>query len=123
MTKLSKLGNSIRQQSAACEKFFTALKAKQGGFKQINFPNHISLTIKHNPHKEGYKSAEQWFEFKETWIPDGEEFDYTPEIRQKCIEKDSIWQIIWYPDTPVGFCEVIAPSLEEALSLANQAPE
>jgi hypothetical protein len=86
----------------------------------MNLPNYISLTIDHNPHKVTYKSAQQWFEDKEIFDRSP---DYSPEIRQKCIERDSIWQIIWYPDTPVGFCEVIAPSLEEALNLAYQAPE
>lgn len=44
---------------------------------------------------------------------------------QACIAANSIWSAQWYPDTPVGFCVLHAPTFEalrEALERQAAAP-
>lgn len=76
----------------------------------------VSFSIEHNYHKKYYDSIEDHFE--KMFLhdqPDEEE----QKMIERCIAADSVWTITWYPDTPVGFCQVFAPTLEEALELAN----
>ena len=42
-------------------------------------------------------------------------FDIEPDIRQKMIETDTIIDLHFYPDTPVGFYKVLHYDLEMAL--------
>ena len=56
---------------------------------------------------------------------DGEPFDavkfgwVSEEQRQKAIATDSVWELHWYPDTPIGFIRLLACDLT-ALVLAAQ---
>jgi hypothetical protein len=69
---------------------------------ESDFPKHKGgLHLSHNDHKGGYETIEQWESHYETrrnaWISD--------EQRTKAIAADSVWQLQWYPDNPVGsFC-------------------
>lgn len=80
----------------------------------MDLPKHkASLTICHNDHKDIYESAEQW-------IVNNEWCDWkNDEDKQRAIATDSIWTIQWYPDTPVGFIAIAAPTLAELLEWAN----
>lgn len=79
------------------------------------FPKHTcSLTLTHNQHKSYYETVEKYFE--NPWLKD---IGISPEDRQEMIAKDEIWELQWYPDTPVGFYCVVAPTLEKVLALAN----
>jgi hypothetical protein len=46
--------------------------------------------------------------------------DMTPQDKAEILEKEEIWTVQWYPNTPVGFCIVAAATLERALELANE---
>lgn len=80
------------------------------------FPKHKGgMFLTHNEHKNTYDSAGQWIvenTDRVSWASD--------EAKLRSIETDEIWAIQWYPDTPVGFCAVAAPTLEELLKLANE---
>lgn len=79
----------------------------------MNFPKHkCGLYLQHNPHKDYYDRVE-------TYIKDNdlEEWE-NEEAKQRAIETDEIWTLQWYPDTPIGFYCVAAPTLEEVLKLA-----
>lgn len=74
---------------------------------QALLPAHeASLTITHNDHKGVYETVEKFTEGPGAieWASDEE--------RKRAIETDEIWEVQWYPDTPVGFCIVQASSLE-----------
>ena len=74
------------------------------------FPEHMSMTIQHNPHKEYYESIE-------TWLND--QFDIKAqdnEMIQKCVKADELWVLVIYPNTPVSFDYSFAPTLEEAIT-------
>lgn len=84
-----------------------------------SLPRHAaSLTITHNDHKDGYRTAAQQF-------AEWEEAGHTPNMRdgdwkERMIEADEIWEVQWYANSPVGFCNVAAPSLEEAVEFAKE---
>jgi hypothetical protein len=68
-------------------------------------PEHkCGLHIFHNPHKDYYETVEEYFiDYSSKFI--------SPEERELSIQTDELWEIRWYPDTPVGFCYVHAASL------------
>jgi hypothetical protein len=55
------------------------------------------------------------------------EFSISPEDMQKCIDTDDVWELQWYPDTPIGFHKVHGSSLElvmaEALRIESEYKE
>ena len=70
-------------------------------------PEHeAGLSIEHNDHKNIYQSAEDYYEFLSSseWVSLDE--------KKKAFETDSVWVLTWYPNTPVGFCQLAASSLE-----------
>ena len=89
------------------EKEVTALARALG----VVLPDHAcGLSLTHNQHKNGYSSIENWIESDEAG------YDLTEEEKQECIRTNEIWTLQWYPDTPIGSCDVSAPTLEGLLS-------
>lgn len=80
----------------------------------LQLPKHeCQLSIVHNEHKSNYETVEQWLE------DDFFQWD-SEEAKQRAIETDEVWTIQWYPNTPIGSHAIAAPTLEEALELANR---
>lgn len=78
----------------------------------IELPKHIHLAISHNAHAMNYETVEQY-------LMDDDHIDFrSAESRQQCIDQNEIWEVQWYPSTPIGFYCVGAPTLGEALDLA-----
>ena len=75
----------------------------------------VTMTICHNDHKSVYETAERWLLDMGDW-GDWE----SDEAKQRAIAADSIWSIQWYPETPVGFIALFAPTLEELLEFAQK---
>lgn len=70
----------------------------------------VFVTI--NDHRDRYETVEQYIARKE----DNEQPMYLlDDISDGMRARDSIVNIIFYPDTPVGFCEVWHYDLEAAL--------
>lgn len=80
------------------------------------FPEHqCSLTLEHNPHLSGCETAEEWLSHDHN----REQYDWKDEeSMQRARDTNEIWTLQWYPDTPVGFCAVAAPTYDELLALA-----
>ncbi len=78
-----------------------------------------SLTITHNPQRDNYETVEKHLEYHGDRLHDFA----TEEQRQRCIDTDSLWSIHWYPDTPIGFCDVAAPTLLEALEACRETDD
>lgn len=71
------------------------------------------LTITHNAHRNVYDSLD-------VWIRENDWCDWeNEEAKARAIATDECWTISWYPDTPVGFYAVAAPTLNEALRLSQ----
>ncbi len=73
-------------------------------------PHKASCTITHNDHLSGYRTIleeegfnPQWF--KGAWVSE--------ESRAYAIEHNELWTLQWYPETPVGFCNLHAGRWED----------
>lgn len=81
------------------------------------FPKHeASLHLTHNQHKAYYESVEQAIESgtyrDDCWLSDAQ--------KQKAIANDSVWELQWYPHTPIGSHSLLACDLDLLISAANE---
>lgn len=69
-------------------------------------PHKGGLYLTHNEHKGVYETVALFTgrDRDDQWV--------SPEEKRKAIETDELWCLQWYPDTPVGFCVLMASSLE-----------
>lgn len=77
-------------------------------------PKHkAGLSIRHNEHKNYYETAKEW-------VIDNEWCEWeNEEEKQKAIDTNEIWTLQWYPETPVGFFGIAAPTLADLLRISN----
>jgi hypothetical protein len=67
-------------------------------------PEHkCGLHLSHNEHKDVYESIQDFYDAKDF---------VSPEEYIKAIDENSVWQLQWFPDTPIGFHIICASSLE-----------
>lgn len=67
-------------------------------------PRHkCGLYLEHNAHKDVYQTIEDYYKL-EHFISEDE--------YQKAIATDNVWNLHWYPETPIGFHCIAASSLE-----------
>lgn len=75
-------------------------------------PKHdAGLTIERNPGRVYYEDVSAWLASLE-----GEPDWPSSEARQRAIESNDVWVMQWYPNTPVGFSQVAAPTLAELIA-------
>ena len=90
----------------------------RGGGVSMKFPKHdASLHLQHNDHKSSYETVGEYLE--QGHLTDFYEFK-NDEQKKRAIETNELWTLQWYPNTPVGFNAVAAPTLEELLDFANE---
>lgn len=81
------------------------------------FPKHkCGLILTHNEHLNYYESASEFVtreQCKDAWKDE--------EAKARAIATNEIWCLQWYPDTPVGFLMVYAPTLEELMEFAMES--
>ena len=79
------------------------------------FPKHLnSLHLTHNQHKAYYETLEQYIARDDGGIDHFESVDdYLEAIRL-----DEVWELQWYPHTPIGSYKVCASTLEKCLAFA-----
>ena len=75
----------------------------------IQLPRHKgSLTLTHNSHRDDYLSVKEHPCGDPCW----DRWDWiSKEERKLAIATDSIWEIQWYPDTPVSSISYAASDL------------
>lgn len=78
----------------------------------MNLPTAIHHSIQHNQHRVYYQEVADYLD------EGGTSGDITPEDRAECIRTGEVWEIHWYPNTPIGFHRVAAPTLERAIARA-----
>ncbi len=76
-------------------------------------PPHLTLCLRHNEHKSSYQTVA---EYCEQW--DGDDW-VSEDQRLKALATNELWELQWYPDTPVGFCLRLAADLESLLEWAQ----
>lgn len=80
----------------------------------IIWPTHkCGLHLTHNQHKDYYEPIAEYVQNEEQNGPFKDEG-----AKARCIATDEIWELQWYPRTPVGFNRIAAPTFEEALAWA-----
>lgn len=85
----------------------------------MNFPRHNgSLTLEHNLHKDLYKSIKDYIE-------ELDERECPPEwsnpiMKTLSIELGEIWELRWYPITPIGFEYIAAPTFEDLIAFSEE---
>lgn len=77
----------------------------------LKFPKHHQLYITHNEHNTNYEKVSQYLEHYD-------HIDITEEEKKKCIQLNEIWELQWYPMTPISFYCVAASTLEKCMELA-----
>lgn len=79
----------------------------------MKFPEHkCGLHLTHNQHKDYYETVEKycenpWMEKNPGWVSE--------EQRLKSLETQEVWELQWYPDTPIGFYKVCGADLDVVL--------
>lgn len=80
------------------------------------WPAHqASMHLEHNPQTGNYESVEQYLLGCDNMYRFA-----SPEARQRCIDTGELWTLQWYPQTPVGFIAVAAPTFAELMAFANE---
>jgi hypothetical protein len=82
------------------------------------FPKHdCELVLRHNENRSIYQSVAEFLEDRDdpnyaaTWE--------SAEHKARAIATNELWELQWYPNTPISFNNIMAPTLEELLSFAN----
>ena len=84
----------------------------------MELPSHkAGLYLTHNQHKDYYETVSVRIE--EGAGPDVNNF-VSHEDMQECIDTDELWELQWYPETPIGFYTVCGSSLEIVLKRAME---
>jgi hypothetical protein len=84
----------------------------------MKFPAHkASMHLTHNDHLSVYETVKDRIE-RNSWYEDGW---VSEEQKAKAIETNELWELQWYPETPVGFCKLFAADLDVLLAAANAA--
>jgi hypothetical protein len=83
----------------------------------IQWPKHeASLHLSHNPHKSNYETVEQYAKWREL---DNEDWA-SEEQKNKAIATNDVWELQWYPNTPIGFNIMLAADLDVLLDAVNK---
>lgn len=80
---------------------------------KMEWPPNIGLLVERNPHRLEHSQLRAYLydcQITEEDIPPGE--------LEKMLATDELWVVRWYPDTPVGFHQVAASTLEAARNFA-----
>lgn len=74
------------------------------GFLDALPAHKVSLTLAHNEHRSLYQTVAEYTEdCRDAFVSDDE--------YEAAISSDELWELHWYPDTPVGFHRSMASSL------------
>jgi hypothetical protein len=85
------------------------------GKAMIYLPKHnISLAIHHNEHKACYSTLADYLDGP------GDPAWESEEHKQRALDTGELWEMSWYPDTPVGFHCIAAPTLGELFTWAEK---
>ena len=83
----------------------------------MKLPAHkAALYLRHNEHLGVYKTVQDRLD--EGYIDD--DHWVSPEQREKAIATNELWELQWYPSTPVGFCLLRGADLDVVLAAANE---
>lgn len=81
------------------------------------FPVHkCSLHLIHNQHKDYYETCEKYLKDSRDDMEDWK----NEECRKRAIETNELWELTWYPTTPIGSYTIYAPTFEELIEFSKE---
>jgi hypothetical protein len=84
----------------------------------MKLPSHkAGLYLTHNQHKDYYETVE---EHVNEYANISKDDFVSEEDYQKCVETNELWELQWYPETPIGSHKVNGSSLEIVLQKAME---
>lgn len=86
------------------------------GWRDAFPPHAASLHLTHNQHKAYYETVEEYTadSSHDSWVSE--------EQRAKAIASNDMWELQWYPDTPIGFYRLFAADLDVLLAASTDPP-
>ncbi len=79
-------------------------------------PHKCGLYLSHNEHRDMYQSLAEFLADMESLRS---ELDWATETsKERCIATNELWQLQWYPDTPIGSYCIFGATLDEVLAAA-----
>lgn len=79
-------------------------------------PKHkASLHITHNQHKSYYETIEEYLSSRDI----SDEEWATPTSKSRAIEGDTLWELQWYEETPIGSYTIYGASLSEVIEASK----
>jgi len=83
------------------------------------FPRHkCSLHLTHNQHTAYHQTVAQYIQDREDR---GQEVEWVSETQmRKALDTNEIWELQWYPETPLGSHSLLACDLNELLIAAKE---
>lgn len=79
-----------------------------------DWPLHkCEMTLTHNEHRNSYQTAAQYLDHEWPHL-----LFRDRAARQRCVDTDELWCLQWYPDTPVGYFAIAAPTFAEVMAWA-----
>lgn len=89
----------------------------------MNLPDHkCGLYLTHNDHLCDYMTAAEQIAYWGRRVGCGPDWPNDDTAKQRAIETGEIWELRWYPRTPVSFNHIAAPTLDELLAFAATYP-
>jgi hypothetical protein len=89
-----------------------------GQFEAALPAHEITLTITHNQHRCYYESVRDYLTSPHSQIEPSDFIDR--EDYDRCLAGDELWEICWYPNTPVGSNSAYGSTLAIALAVAER---
>lgn len=84
------------------------------------FPPHkCGLYLTHNQHKDYHEPLERYL-VDQGFDEDSWATEYS---KAAALAADELWDLQWYPNTPIGFYRIIGATLEEVLTAAKGVRE
>lgn len=85
--------------------------------KEEDLPKHKGeLSITHNGHKSNYETIQDY-----TDLLNADDEDWaTPTSKEIAIKNDELWEMQWYPNTPIGFNKIYGATLEEIITKSKE---
>ena len=74
----------------------------------------VGMSIEYNEHKLVYQGIEEYLQLH---VNELDVMDVDPSDWEQIVATDTIWEVRWYPRTPIGFNQVAAATLERALEI------
>jgi hypothetical protein len=88
----------------------------------LSLPEHkAGLQIDHNINRSYYETVEKHLYNADGVNDPDEAYDWpSPEDKQKAIDDNEMWSMIWYPHTPVGSHHIASSTLFGLLEMAEK---